>query len=51
MNLDNLFGRVLEITIVAVVLYLVLSNAFGFSTIIRTAGDVYAKSVAALQGR
>lgn len=51
MNLDSLFGRILEITMVAIVLYLVLTNAFGFSSIISTAGEVYAKSVTALQGR
>lgn len=44
-------GRILEITFVAVVLYLVLSNASGFSKAVVSIGDTYVKGVKALQGR
>lgn len=44
-------NRILEITIVAIVLYLVLSNSYGFSVILAQAGRTYAESVKALQGR
>lgn len=49
MNLN--VERILEITITAVVLYLVLTNGQAFSNIITSAGSVYAESVRALQGR
>lgn len=43
--------RILEITITAVVLYLVLTNGKAFADIITAAGSVYGSSVRALQGR
>lgn len=44
-------GRVIEVTLVLIVLYLVLSNAFGFSSAIASIGKVYVNAVKALQGR
>lgn len=44
-------NRILEITVVVVVLYLVLSNSYGFSSILNQAGQTYVQSVKALQGR
>lgn len=46
-----MLSRWLEITFVLILIYLVLSRASGFSTAIRSIGDVYVKSVSALQGR
>ncbi len=43
--------RILEITITAIVLYLVLTNAQGFSSIIGAGASAYTESVKALQGR
>lgn len=50
-KLSETVGRILEITFVAVILYLILANAFGFSSIVTSLGNVYVKSVGALQGR
>ncbi|HEY6022327.1 MAG TPA: hypothetical protein VIY48_21455 [Candidatus Paceibacterota bacterium] len=44
-------SQIIEATVVLVVLYLVLANAFGFSTVLATAGNVYSTSVKTLQGR
>ena len=44
-------GRVLEITFLLILVYLVLSRALGFSTAVRSVGKVYVDSVKALQGR
>ena len=48
--MDNV-GRWLEITFVLIILYLVLSRAFGFSTVVKSIGGVYVNAVKALQGR
>ena len=44
-------GRILEITFILILIYLVLSRALGFSTAVRSIGKVYVDSVKALQGR
>jgi hypothetical protein len=44
-------SKIFEITFVAVVLYLVLTRAEGFSQSIRAIGSVYTAGVKALQGR
>jgi len=44
-------GRILEITFLLILIYLVLSRAFGFSLAIQSIGKVYVDSVKALQGR
>lgn len=43
--------RLLEITFVLIVIYLVLSKSSGFSSVVRSLGSVYTQGVAALQGR
>lgn len=43
--------RVLEGTITAILVFLVLSNADGFARVAGAAGRVYVGSVKALQGR
>ncbi len=45
------FGPVLEITLTLVLVYLVLSNWQGFSSVISNLGSVYVNSVKTLQGR
>lgn len=49
--MDFKFSQLLEITLVAVVLFLILNNWYGFKEILSTGGSVYASSVKALQGR
>jgi hypothetical protein len=44
-------NRWIEITFVLIILYLVLSNAFGFSSAVRSLGKVYTDAVRSLQGR
>jgi hypothetical protein len=44
-------GRILEITFVLVLIYLVASNAQGFSQVVKSIGSVYTESVRALQAR
>lgn len=44
-------GRVLEITFVAVLLFLVVTNADGFARVTTAIGSVYSQSVRTLQGR
>ena len=44
-------NRVIEVTFTLILAYLVLSNARGFSNVIRSVGSVYTGSVRALQGR
>lgn len=44
-------GKVLEITFVLILVYLVLSRALGFSMAVTSIGKVYVSSVKALQGR
>lgn len=46
-----MISRWLEITFVLIVLYLVLSRAFGFSSAVKAIGGVYVDAVKALQGR
>ncbi len=44
-------GRILEITFVLIVLYLVLSNGSSFGSVVNTIGSTYIGAVKALQGR
>jgi hypothetical protein len=44
-------GRILEITFLLVLAYLVIANAGNFATAIKALGGVYAGSVKVLQGR
>lgn len=44
-------GRVLEISLVLIALYLILANSFGFSQILKAGLGGYVDSVKALQGR
>jgi hypothetical protein len=44
-------NRILEITFVLVLAYLVIANAQNFSVALATIGGVYANSVKTLQGR
>lgn len=43
--------RVIEVTATLIILYLVLTRANGFSSIVRTIGSAYVSAVKALQGR
>jgi hypothetical protein len=44
-------SRILEITFVLIVLYLILTNAAAFGTATSAAGATYTQAVRALQGR
>jgi hypothetical protein len=44
-------ARVIEITFLLIVLYLVLSNSNSFATVINAASGAYSSSVKVLQGR
>lgn len=44
-------NRVLEATVVLVLMYLVVANANGFSMAVRSVGSVYSGAVKTLQGR
>lgn len=44
-------NRALEVTFTLIVLYLVLSRAYGFSAVMRSISDAYIGAVKALQGR
>jgi len=44
-------GRVLEITFILVLMYLVLTNGSAFSQVTQSIGSVYTSSVRTLQGR
>ena len=44
-------GKVLEITFVLVMAYLILANAHNFSIAAQTVGGVYSGAVKTLQGR
>jgi hypothetical protein len=46
-----MINRILEITFVLVMAYLVIANAGNFATAIRALGSVYIGSVRTLQGR
>lgn len=50
-NLNPTIQSVLEITFVAVLVFLVLKNNAAFSDIVKSVSDVYVKSVKALQGQ
>lgn len=43
--------QILEITFTLVLIYLILSRALGFSSVVSSIGRVYVESVKALQGR
>lgn len=43
--------QILEITFTLIVLYLVLANASGFSSVVNSIGGLYVSSVKTLQGR
>lgn len=45
------FDQFLDLSLTVVVLYLVLSRAQGFSTMVRSLSGAYAESIKALQGR
>jgi hypothetical protein len=45
------FSQLLEITLVAVLLFLVLNNWYGFTAILKAGGETYTSGVKALQGR
>jgi hypothetical protein len=45
------FDTALELTFTVIVLYLVLSKAQGFSSMVRSMSSAYTSSVKALQGR
>lgn len=45
------FDQFLELSITAVVLLLILKNANGFSTMMRSFSNAYTSSIKALQGR
>lgn len=47
----KIIEQLFEITLVLVLVYLVLSNAFGFSTVVSSFGQAYTSSVKVLQGR
>lgn len=46
-----MINRILEITFVLVLAYLVIANAPNFSLAVQTVGGVYAGAVKTLQGR
>lgn len=46
-----MLSRVIEATVVLIVLYLVLANATGFSSAVRSLGGAYVGAVKTLQGR
>lgn len=49
--MNNTISQILDVTLIAVVLYLILSQAQGFSTVATSSATAYATSVRALQGR
>lgn len=44
-------GRIIEISFVLIILYLVLNKASNFGSAVRSIGDVYVSGVKVLQGR
>jgi hypothetical protein len=48
---DGILGRILEITFVAVLVYLVLANAGSFKIVSEASAGAYSTAVKALQGR
>lgn len=46
-----MFGKIIEGTFVLILVYLVASNAQGFSAVVNSIGSVYASGVHALQAR
>lgn len=49
--MSNFFERMFEVSFTLILVYLILNNAVGFSSVISSAGAVYVNSVKALQGR
>lgn len=49
--LNKIANNAFEIAMVAIVLYLVVTNAGGFSQVAASIGNVYTSGVKALQGR
>lgn len=49
--MNETVNRILEITFVAVIVYLVLSRATDFNIAITAIGDVYSQAVRTLQAR
>lgn len=47
----NTVNRVIEITFVLIVVYLVIVNAIDFSIVVNTIGTLYIEAVKTLQGR
>lgn len=45
-----MIARIIEVTFMLVLAYLILKNASGFSSAVRSVGSVYTSSVKALQG-
>lgn len=48
---ENPVSKILEITFVLVLVFLVITNANGFSSAVRAIGGVYSSAVKTLQGR
>lgn len=44
-------SRVIEVTFVLIILYLVLTNSFGFTRVVGAIGQAYGDVVKVLQGR
>ena len=51
MKQEGTIGKILEITFVAVLVYLILKNAGGFNTVAGASAGAYSTAVKALQGR
>lgn len=49
--MSEFLNHVVEVTFTLVLVYLILANSVGFSSVITSAGSVYVNSVKALQGR
>jgi len=45
------FGEIIEITFFIILIYLILSRAEGFSSVVRSTSNAYVGAVKALQGR
>lgn len=49
--MGQFLDHVVEVSFTLILVYLILNNATGFSSVLSTAGNVYVQSVKALQGR
>ena len=49
--MNETVGKVLEITFILVLMYLVLTNGSGFSSAVASVGSGYTSAVRTLQGR